>query len=246
MPLFQKKDTPRSLYQHIAELRKLLIIFIVIFLILFVICFYYASNIFAFLSKPLIVALRNSHLTNKIIATDVTDVFSTYMKIAFNSSLILFLPLGLLITFAYLVGSLNKREKKLALVIVLLVPVLFVAGAAFSYYVIFTMAWNFFIKFTAHLNNVTLLPTVIAYTSMALKIIIAFGIAFQLPILLFILCYFDIINKKDILKFSRYYIVLAFILGAILTPPDPLSQLIVASAFLLLYYMSYFLVALVK
>ena len=147
--------------------------------------------------------------------------------------------------YIYLLTVLSKKEKKISFVLLFLIPILFFLGAGFTYFVAFGVVWDFFIQIS-HKSNIVLLPKVSEYISLSLSMMLAFGLACELPVFLIILSLFNLIDEKSILKFGKYAVVLAFVLGAILTPPDPISQIIVAIILIVLYYLSYFVVKIIS
>ncbi|MDR2008207.1 MAG: twin-arginine translocase subunit TatC [Alphaproteobacteria bacterium] len=241
MKSISQKFSKKTFQEHIRELRKYLIISIVLYVALFGICFYFAKEIYQFFALPLQEVLLKYGLHGDLYTTAITEVFSTYMSLAFYISIIFFFPFFLLLLFVYLLPVFSRRERKISLLLLLLIPILFFLGAAFTYFIAFNVVWDFFIRISLGSNTI-FLPKVAEYIELVLNMMFAFGLAFQLPVLLIILAVFNIIDEKMILKFSKYAIVLAFVLGAILTPPDVLSQVVVASILLILYFLSYFIV----
>jgi sec-independent protein translocase protein TatC len=235
----------KTFKEHVADLRKFAIISIVSYFVIFGACFYFASNIYQILAKSLQVNLAKYSLKGDFIVTSVTEVFSTYLGLSFYVSLILFLPVFLIYIYIYLLPVLSKKEKKISFVLLFLIPILFFLGAGFTYFVAFGVVWDFFIQIS-HKSNIVLLPKVSEYISLSLSMMLAFGLACELPVFLIILSLFNLIDEKSILKFGKYAVVLAFVLGAILTPPDPISQIIVAIILIVLYYLSYFVVKIIS
>ncbi|MCL2567222.1 MAG: twin-arginine translocase subunit TatC [Alphaproteobacteria bacterium] len=241
MKSVSKKFLRKSFQEHISDLRRFLIISIVIYSTLFGICFYFSREIYQFFAEPLQDVLLKYSLKSDLFTTAITEVFSTYIMLAFYISLILFFPFFLLLLFVYLLPVFSKRERKISMLLLILIPALFFLGAAFTYFIAFNVVWDFFIRISLTSDTI-FLPKVSEYISLVLNMMFAFGLAFQLPVLLIILALFNIIDEKMILKFSKYAIVLAFVAGAILTPPDVLSQVVVAGILLILYFLSYFIV----
>lgn len=235
----------KTFKEHVADLRKFVIISVVSYFAIFGLCFYFASNLYQFLAKSLQSTLTKYSLSNEFIVTSVTEVFSTYLGLAFYVSLIFFFPIFLIFIYVYLLPVFSKKEKKVSMFLLFLTPALFFLGAGFTYFVAFGVVWDFFIKISMS-SNILLLPKVSEYISLSLSMMFAFGLAFELPVLLIILSLFNLIDESSILKFGKYAIVLSFILGAILTPPDPLSQIIVATILIILYYLSYFIVKIIS
>ncbi|MDR0484176.1 MAG: twin-arginine translocase subunit TatC [Alphaproteobacteria bacterium] len=241
MKSVSKKFSRKTFQAHLNDLRRFIIISIVFYLVLFGVCFYFSQEIYHFFANSLQQVLLKYTLKDEFITTSITEVFSTYMVLAFYISLILFFPFFLLFVFIYLLPVFSKKERKISVLLLILIPTLFFLGASFTYFVAFNVVWDFFIRFSMSSNTI-LLPKVSEYISLVLNMMFAFGLAFQLPVFLIILALFNIIDEKMILSFSKYAIVLAFVIGAVLTPPDILSQIVVASILLILYFLSYFIV----
>ncbi len=235
-------DKKKTFKEHIAELRRFLLLNIFSYLIIFAICFYFANEIYSIFSSSLATSLLDKGLDADFIVTSVTEVFGTYIKLAFFVSLIFFLPIFLLFLFIYFYPILSSKERNISILLLFLIPILFFMGVAFTFFIGFGVVWDFFIELSTKNSQIVILPKVSEYISLVLSITIAFGLAFEIPVLLVLLHILNIINEKDILRFAKYAIVIAFVLGAMLTPPDPLSQIIVALIMIILYYLSYFIV----
>jgi sec-independent protein translocase protein TatC len=235
----------KSFYEHLNNLRYLIICGILIYIFLFSVCFYFAPNIYQFLSKSLVETLNKYNMDSKFVYLNITDVFFTYINQSFYISLILFFIIFLPIIYVYIFDALKNKEKKIILFFVCLSPILFILGVVASYYSSFFI-WDFFINFSIQNNNLSFLPNIQSYLNMVLNILLLFGLIFELPIFISILFLLNIIDSKDILKFQRYAILIAFIIGAIFTPPDPFSQIIVALLIIMLYYLSYILIYVIR
>ncbi len=231
----------KNFKEHVNDLRRFAIVSIASYLVLFVLCFYFSKEIYHIFARSLQVALIKYSLNNDFIVTSVVEVFSVYLRLSFYVSLIFFLPIFLIYLYIYLLPVFSQKEKKISFLLLFLIPTLFFLGIGFTYFIAFSIVWDFFIQLSMK-SNIIILPKVSEYISLTLSMMLAFGLACELPVLLIILALFNIIDEKMILKFGRYAIVLAFIIGAILTPPDPISQIVVASILIVLYYSSYFIV----
>ncbi len=242
---FNLGNSKKDLYSHLDDLRKLVIINILGYFICFVICFIYSKSIYNIFSIKLLDFLIDNNIPSIFITTSIMEFFFTNIKLAFFTSLIVYTPLFLIIIFLFMLSSLQPKEKKIGLLLIFLSPLLFFLGLLFAYFVLLPMVWKFFLLFYNN-NEVQLLPKVSEYISFILSIILSTAIAFELPISLTILAYFNILKAHHIIKFGKYAIVSAFIIAAILTPPDPFSQIIVATLLIILYYSSYWLVKYVQ
>ena len=235
----------KSFYEHLNDLRKFFIVSIIIYVIIFISCFYFSQNIYFILSQPLIKILSKYNLPNNLIYTDITEVFITNINIAFNSSLVIFFILFLPLLYIFLIPVFTKLEKKITKIFMILSPILFIIGIIVSY-MGSIFIWEFFIKFSFYIENLTFLPSISLYIKNIINIILLFGFIFQIPLLITILYLLKFINEKDILRFSKYIILIAFIIGAVFTPPDPLSQIILAFIIIILYYISYVFIYFIK
>ncbi|GAB5388061.1 MAG: twin-arginine translocase subunit TatC [Alphaproteobacteria bacterium] len=236
--------TEMPLTAHLAELRMRLIWCVVGMVAAFFVCFYYAAPLFTFLTQPLC-QIWPSEQSCKLIYTGLTEKFFSEVKIAFYGALYVAFPLIATQLWLFVAPGLYKKEKAAFLPFLIATPVMFTAGAAFVYYLVMPVAWSFFLSFqsgsagptpeeTAALT-VELLPRVMEYLDLCLKLIMAFGVAFELPVLLTLLARVGIIDTAWLKSNRKYAIVLAFVAAAILTPPDPLSQIALAIPIILLY-----------
>ncbi len=246
MSFLKYKDSQKNLYSHIADLRKFFIINFLIYISILGLCIYFSSDIYKFLTLSLASSLDKYNLKPNFIVTSLTEMFSVYLKTAFICSFIIFLPFFIIAIIVFIFPALKKLERKIIISIGILIPILFYSGIAFAYLLSLGKVWDFFIKVSMIDKDVELLVSTISYLNLVLKIMLAFGISFELPTLLILLCLMKVINKSDIIKYSRYAIVLAFIIGALITPPDPISQILVAGVLLVLYYLSYFVIKILK
>ena len=197
-----------NFFDHIKELRQKLMYSIIFFLITFVISFYFSQSIFEFLAKPLTSILPDG---NGLIYTALQEAFLTNVKVAFFTAAF--------ISF----------------------PFLFLLGAAVVYYVISPIAWKFFLSFQsaqAEGINITLQAKMNEYLSLMMTFIFAFGLAFQLPVILLLLVRFGVLSIQQLVSFRKYAIVLSFVFAAIITPPDPFSQISLALPVIILYEVS--------
>ncbi len=237
----QKKASEMPLHEHLRELRRRLIYSLVSFLIVFLTSFYFAKVIFNFLIAP----LRNLWEASEgrgMIFTALHEQFITEIKVAMFMALLVTLPLILVQIWMFMAPGLYKNEKRVFIPFMAATPLLFALGASFVYYLVLPVAWDFFLGFeqssSAESLAITLEPKVNEYLSLVMRLIFAFGLCFELPVLLLLLVQVGITSPRGLKKKRRYAIVIAFVVAAVLTPPDPLSQLGLAIPVILLYEIS--------
>lgn len=219
---------------HIIELRKRLIICAVVILIFFVASFNFWEIILDFITKPLVRVLpTQSH----IIFTGITEAFFTAMKVSFFTSLLISMPIVFWQFWLFVAPGLYDNEKKYVVPFVVSASAMFLAGTAFCYYVVTPVAFNFLIHFGSQLF--LSMPKISEYVGDFTKLIVAFGISFELPVITFFLAKIGVITDKSLSSFFRYAIVGIFIFAAIMTPPDILSQFMLAIPLIALYGISY-------
>ena len=233
-----------SLTEHLAELRKRLLYSVVTLLVIFAGCYFFAEDIYGFLVKPLADIYRNNP-DKRLIYTGLTEAFFTYMKVAFYAALFLSFPIIAGQFYIFLAPGLYKKEKRVLLPFLIACPLLFVAGAALVYYFIFPLAWSFFLSFESagHTGTlpIQLEARVSEYLSLVIQLMFAFGLAFQLPILVTLLAKAGLVSTQTLKKNRKYVLLLVFIFAAIVTPPDIISQIGLAIPMLLLYEVAIFL-----
>ncbi len=241
-------DSKAPLLDHLIELRTRLIRSVIVILVLFVASYFFADHIYAFLVKPL--AQIYTRQGARLIFTALHEVFFTYVKVALFAALFLSFPFIAIQLWKFVAPGLYKNEKRAFLPFLVLTPVLFFAGAALVYYLIFPLAWKFFLSFeTPGVDGslpIQLEAKVNEYLSLVMKLIFAFGISFQLPLLLTLMARVGMTSSKGLAEKRKYAIVAAFIAAAVLTPPDPISQISLAIPIILLYEASIIAVRMVE
>jgi sec-independent protein translocase protein TatC len=229
-----------SLVDHLIELRNRLIISLAALVVACLVCYLFAEDIYGFLVRPLADQLGPDR---RMIYTGLTEAFFTYMKVAFFAGAFLCFPVIAGQIYLFVAPGLYKKEKSAFLPFLVATPILFIMGAALVYYLIFPMAWHFFLSFeTAALGGtgpaIQLEQKVSEYLSLSMTLIFAFGIAFQLPVALTLLAKVGIVSSQQLASGRRFAIVGVFIAAAILTPPDVISQVGLAVPLLALYEIS--------
>lgn len=242
-------ETKMPLLDHLVELRRRLIYSVVSFFICFLVCFYFADPIFNFLVEPLAEMWKGQE-SRRLIFTALHEKFFTDVKVAFFAGAFIAFPLISNQIWLFVAPGLYKNEKRAFLPFLVATPVLFLMGAAFVYYLILPVAWKFFAGFeqpaTPGMLPIELEPKVDQYLSLVMRLIFAFGISFELPVLLTLLARAGLATSQGMREKRRYAIVSAFIAAAILTPPDPLSQIGLAIPIILLYEISIWCARLVE
>jgi sec-independent protein translocase protein TatC len=225
-------ESKAPLLDHLIELRKRLLWALAALVVAFAICLYFARPIFAVLVQPLLAAGQG-----KIIYTDIFEAFFVEIKVAFFSATMVAFPVFATQLWKFVAPGLYAKEKRAFLPFLLMTPILFGGGAAMAYYVAMPVALTFLLGFSGDVGGVTqeALPGVGNYLNFVTKFIFGFGIAFLLPVLLMLLEAAGIVTRAQLSSGRRYAIVGAFAIAAVLTPPDIVSQLLLAVPLCLLY-----------
>jgi sec-independent protein translocase protein TatC len=193
------------------------------------------KNIFLWIAKPAFEAMQTS-AKSEMIFTNLVEPFMTAVKVSLYTAFFISLPVILYHTWKFVAPGLYDHEKKLVIPFVLFGTIMFVVGAAFAYYVVFPIGFKVLINFGG--KDFVAMLKISEYVSVALKIMIGFGIAFELPVLTYFLAKLGLVTDKTLKEFSRYAIVIIFIVAAVLTPPDLFSQMAMAAPLLILYGLS--------
>jgi len=241
--------TKAPLMEHLIELRKRLVWGFASFAVAFVICFAVSGQIFDFLTQPLHHALKGQ-VNDHLIYTALTEVFFTRVKIGMFGGLCLGFPFIAAQLWLFIAPGLYKHEKNAFLPFLLAAPVMFTAGAAFVYYVMLPFAIQFFTGYQVASADgamgVQLQAKVDEYLSFVMTLIVAFGLTFQLPVVLSILARIGIVNARQLRDMRRYAIVALVAVAAVFTPPDPYSMISLAVPLVALYEVSIICVWLIQ
>jgi len=218
---------------HLQELRRRLVLSFIAVGAGFALCYAFSESIFDILSAPL---LKMMPTGGSLIFTSVAEAFFTYMKVAFISGLILASPFVLYQIWAFVAPGLYRHEKKYVIPFVLAGSFFFAIGILFAYYVALPVGFKFLLGFAT--DFIKPLPSMKEYLSFSIKFLLAFGLVFEFPVVLVLLVRIGVVDAKTLAKQRKYAILLIFIFAAILTPPDIVSQLIVALPMIGLYELS--------
>ena len=245
-------DEPQKmpLLEHLTELRSRLVKSFIAVILLFFVCYYFAENIYAFLVQPLADIMAEEGRNRRLIYTALHEAFFTYIKVSFFAALFLSFPVIAAQFWKFVAPGLYAKEKRALLPYLVMTPVLFFTGGAIVYYFIFPLAWKFFLSFeTAGLPGslpIQLEAKVNEYLSLVMRLIFAFGVSFQLPILLTLLARAGFTTADGLASKRKYAIVISFVAAAILTPPDVISQVGLALPIIALYEISIIAVRIVE
>tara|TARA_B000000565_G_scaffold175153_1_gene132709 strand:+ start:192 stop:959 length:768 start_codon:yes stop_codon:yes gene_type:complete len=235
-----------SFTSHFIELRSRLLNSLIFIFVIFIISYVFAEHLYNFLVEPYSKAVRDEGGQRRLIFTALHETFITYIKVAFFSAIFIGSPVLLIQIYKFIAPGLYKNEKQALLPYLISTPILFLLGGLLVYYLVMPLAIKFFLSFETLGSNTTLPIQLEAkvneYLSLIMRLIFAFGISFQLPILLNLLARIGVVNSNYLKTRRRYVIVIIFAIAAILTPPDPITQVGLAIPLLLLYELSIFTV----
>jgi len=245
-----ENEKKSSFIEHLTELRSRFIKSIVYLFLFFVVCYFFSENIYAFLVTPYADAVKDDGLNRRMIFTALHETFITYLKVSFFAAMFITSPLILTQIWKFVAPGLYKNEKKALLPYLIATPALFLLGGMLVYYLIMPLAIKFFLSFetAAQLNNlpIQLEAKVNEYLSLIMRLIFAFGISFQLPVFLSLLARVGFIDSEYLKKRRKYVIVIIFAVAAVLTPPDPITQIGLGIPLLILYELSILSVSVIE
>jgi sec-independent protein translocase protein TatC len=227
-----------SLMGHLSELRSRLVRILIIVLLGFFACYAVSDTLFGELVKPLAASMPPG---SKLIFTALPEAFFVYMKVAFVASLFLTSPYIFYQIWAFVAPGLYEEERRHIVPLAAFSAFFFLSGAAFCYFAVFPIVFQFFMSFAT--DTILPMPSLDEYLSFALKLLIAFGFIFEMPLFAFFLARIGILTSAHLRRWRKYAILGSVIIGALLTPPDVPSQLIMAGVILVLYEASIWIMA---
>jgi len=246
----EEKNKQASFIEHLTELRSRLVKSIIYLFAFFIICYFFSENIYSFLVSPYADAVKDDPISRRMIFTALHETFITYLKVAFFTAMFVTSPIIIIQIWKFVAPGLYKNEKKALLPYLIATPVLFFLGGLLVYYLIMPLAIKFFLSFETA-NQIGNLPIqleakVNEYLSLIMRLIFAFGISFQLPVLLSLLAKVGFIDSQYLKERRKYVIVIIFAIAALLTPPDPITQIGLGIPLLILYELSILSVRLIE
>ena len=235
---------------HLVELRQRLINSFIFLFSFFVVCYFFSEEIYSFLVQPYADAVKDDNVNRRLIFTALQETFLTYLRVSFFAALFVSSPIILMQIWKFVAPGLYKNEKQAILPYLIATPILFLFGGMLVYYLIMPLAIKFFLSFEASSINsalpIQLEAKVNEYLSLVMKLIFAFGLSFQLPVILSLLARVGFVDSVFLKERRKYVVVIIFVAAAILTPPDPITQIGLAIPLLILYELSIFSVKIIE
>ncbi|MWV27351.1 twin-arginine translocase subunit TatC [Aurantiacibacter rhizosphaerae] len=228
-------DTQAPLMEHLIELRGRLVRAVAAFGVAFAVCLYFADDIFGILVRPLTASFGAGE--GRLVYTQLYGAFFVEIKVAIFAAFFVSFPIIANQLWAFVAPGLYAREKRAFLPFLIATPVLFTAGACLAYFVVMPLAFPWFLGFQGNVGgiNAEALPEMGEYLDLVMRFILAFGISFLLPVLLMLLNRAGLVSRDQLVSARKYVIVLVVALAAIITPPDVISQLVLAIPLLMLF-----------
>ena len=229
-------DTAQETFiSHLIELRQRLVWGLLAYAVACVPCLWFSAELYDLLAQPLMRSLPEG---SRMIATGVISPFVIPMKIGFLGALVLALPFMLYQAWAFVAPGLYSHEKRLALPLVVSSTILFLLGMVFCYYFVFGQVFRFIASFAP--KSITVAPDIEAYFNFVLGMFLAFGLAFELPVVVFVLALTGLVTVEQLREWRGYVVVAIFVVAAVVTPPDVVSQLALALPMCVLYEIGIF------
>ena len=232
----EASDKELTIVDHLVELRNRILKCVIVLLVVFLSLIYFANDIYTFVARPLIAALPDN---SSMIAIDPTSPFFAPFKLTFYTALFVTAPFILFQLWSFIAPGLYRNEKKLAIPLFVSSVLLFYAGMAFAYFVLFGIIFNFFVSVAP--TDIAVAPDINSYLSFVLKIFFAFGFAFEIPIAVFLFIWAGLVEPESLEGKRPYVVVCCFVVAMLLTPPDPFTQSLLALPMWLLFEIGIFL-----
>ncbi len=229
----EKQERGMTLMEHLAELRTRLVRSFIAIGLAFAVCYTFSEQLFAELCKPLIAALPEG---SKLIFTALPEAFFVYLKVGLVAAVFVASPYLFYQIWSFVAPGLYDEEKKYVIPMAVISALFFFSGAGFCFFVVFPYAFTFFVGFAS--EEIAAMPSLGEYLGFSLKLLIAFGLIFEMPLFTFFLARMGLVTAQRMRNFRRYSVLCIFIVAAILTPPDVISQLLMAMPMMLLYELS--------
>lgn len=226
---------------HLGELRRRLMYCFLVILAGFVLCFSYAEQIFEVMMLPLMKSLPEGQ---QLIFTSLPEPFFTYLKVGLAGGVALGLPVIFYQIWRFVAPGLYPQERRHVFPLVIWSTILFVVGASFGYFIVFPLAFGFFVGFGS--ASIKAMPAVAPYFSLFLRLMFGFGLIFELPVVMVFLARVGLVEADFLRKQRKFAILIVFVVSAMLTPPDVISQMLMAGPLLILYEISIVLVRIVR
>lgn len=231
-----------GLFDHLTELRQRLIKSLLAVSVGFIVSFFFSEYLFSFLSRPLLEILPEAD--RKLVFTNLPELFFVYIKVSLFAGILTASPVVFYQIWKFVAPGLYRHERRLLFPFVLISSSFFIGGVLFSYYALFPLAFKFFIG----LGNEQVQPmiTVKDYLKFATTMMLVFGVVFEMPVIAAFMSRLGILNTQILKKHRKYAIIIIFVIAAILTPPDVVSQMMLAVPMLVLYEISIWFAAIFK
>ena len=227
------EDDKAPFTEHLEELRKRLMICFIAVIVGFILTYSFKETLFQILTRPLVAAMATG---DHMMYTGLAEAFFTYLKVSLLAGIMLASPVIFYQFWMFIAPGLYAQERKLLLPAVILSTFFFVGGALFGYFIVFPLGFKFFLSFAT--DAIRPMPSMKEYLGFSSKLLLAFGLAFELPLVLTFLARLGIVSVNFLKKNRKYAILLIFIASAILTPPDVVSQVMMAIPLMMLYELS--------
>lgn len=237
----QSEDKNQPLIEHLIELRSRILNSIISIILVFLPLFYFANDLYAYISEPLRVFLPEN---SSMIATEVASPFLTPFKLSLVLALFVAMPFVLHQVWGFIAPALYKKEKRFALPVLLSSIILFYVGIAFAFFIVFPLVFGFFTS--AAPDGITIMTDINRYLDFVLKLFFAFGIAFEIPIATLLLIWSGATSAENLKRKRPYVVIGCFIIGMLLTPPDIISQILLAIPMWILFELGILFSMLIK